>query len=104
MPGSREGVTVRLTFKSEKDALDAVRKFDKQVADGRELSVSVVGGSNTSLSGRMGVGILSDSGSVDALLPSSSGSSYVHSPFHGNKQTDDGIQENALGRDFERRG
>ena len=46
-------VTVRLTFKQEKDAREAVRVFDNQVADGRTLGVRVVGGVNASLSGRL---------------------------------------------------
>ena len=73
MPGNRDGVTVRLTLKAEKDALDSVKKFNGQVADGRELKVSIVGGVNTSLSGRLGAGMI-DGDSVDALMPSSGGS------------------------------
>ncbi|KAI0036160.1 hypothetical protein K488DRAFT_41723 [Vararia minispora EC-137] len=67
---SLDGVTVRLTFKAEKDALEAVRKFHKQVADGRELSVTIVGGSNTTLPGRLRLGTESDS--VDDVMSSSS--------------------------------
>ncbi|KZV75909.1 hypothetical protein PENSPDRAFT_646726 [Peniophora sp. CONT] len=73
MPGRRDDVTVRLTFKIEKDALEAVKKFNGQVADGRELKVSIVGGVNTSLSGRLGAGVI-DGDSVDALMSGSSGS------------------------------
>lgn len=51
------GVTVRLTYKNEKDAKEAVTTFDGQVADGRTLVVKVVGGVNASLSGRLGVGL-----------------------------------------------
>jgi hypothetical protein len=59
-------VTVRLTFKQEKDARDAVRVFDQQVADGRTLGVRVVGGVNASLSGRLSMGVVD--GSVDVLM------------------------------------
>lgn len=65
-------VTVRLTFKQEKDAREAVRMFDNQVADGRTLSVRVVGGVNASLSGRLSIGVVE--GSVDALMETDSGS------------------------------
>ncbi|KAI0301562.1 hypothetical protein B0F90DRAFT_1718229 [Multifurca ochricompacta] len=65
-------VTVRLTFKQEKDAREAVRVFDKQVADGRTLGVRVVGGVNASLSGRLSVGVVD--GSVDALIETDNGS------------------------------
>ncbi|OBZ69952.1 hypothetical protein A0H81_10517 [Grifola frondosa] len=57
---------VRLTFKYEKDAQAAVAKFHDQPADGRVLSVKIVGGVNASLSGRMGVAI--QDGSVDVLM------------------------------------
>lgn len=56
---------MRLTFKSEKDAQAAVKKFDGQPADGRILSVKVVGGVNVSLPGRLGVAV---SDSVDVLM------------------------------------
>ncbi|KAH9073094.1 hypothetical protein EDB83DRAFT_2360811 [Lactarius deliciosus] len=59
-------VTVRLTFKQENDAREAVRVFDQQVADGRTLGVRVVGGVNASLSGRLSMGVVD--GSVDALM------------------------------------
>jgi RNA recognition motif. (a.k.a. RRM, RBD, or RNP domain) len=65
-PGGNGDVTVRLTFKQEKDAREAVRVFDKQVADGRTLGVRVVGGVNASLSGRLSIGVVE--GSVDALM------------------------------------
>ncbi|KAI9441975.1 hypothetical protein F5148DRAFT_988922 [Russula earlei] len=65
-------VTVRLTFKREKDAREAVRVFDKQVADGRTLGVRVVGGVNASLSGRLSIGMVE--GSVDALMETDNGS------------------------------
>lgn len=59
-------VTVRLTFKQEKDAREAVRLFDQQVADGRTLGVRVIGGVNASLSGRLSMGMVD--GSVDVLM------------------------------------
>ena len=59
-------VTVRLTFKQEKDAREAVRIFDQQVADGRTLGVRVVGGVNASLSGRLSMSVVD--GSVDVLM------------------------------------
>ncbi|KAH9060531.1 hypothetical protein EDB87DRAFT_1789926 [Lactarius vividus] len=59
-------VTVRLTFKQDNDAREAVRVFDQQVADGRTLGVRVVGGVNASLSGRLSMGVVD--GSVDALM------------------------------------
>jgi RNA recognition motif. (a.k.a. RRM, RBD, or RNP domain) len=64
-------VTVRLTFKQEKDAREAVRVFDKQVADGRTLGVRIVGGVNASLSGRLSIGVVD--GSVDALMEADNG-------------------------------
>jgi hypothetical protein len=70
-PGNGD-VTVRLTFKQEKDAREAVRVFDNQVADGRTLGVRVVGGVNASLSGRLSIGVVE--GSVDALMETDNGS------------------------------
>jgi len=70
-------VTVRLTFKQEKDAREAVRVFDKQVADGRTLGVRIVGGVNASLSGRLSIGVVD--GSVDALMEADNGSSKMRS-------------------------
>ena len=58
-------MVVRLTFKSEKDAQAAVKKFDGQPADGRILSVKIVGGVNVSLTGRLGVSV---GDSVDVLM------------------------------------
>ncbi|KAH9006613.1 hypothetical protein EDB86DRAFT_2875123 [Lactarius hatsudake] len=72
-------VTVRLTFKQDNDAREAVRVFDQQVADGRTLGVRVVGGVNASLSGRLSMGVVD--GSVDALMEvdTDSGSSKMRS-------------------------
>ncbi len=70
-PGNGD-VAVRLTYKQEKDAREAVRVFDQQVADGRTLGVRVVGGVNASLSGRLSIGVVE--GSVDALMEADNGS------------------------------
>jgi len=92
-------VTVRLTFKQEKDAREAVRVFDQQVADGRALGVRVVGGVNASLSGRLSMGVVD--GSVDALMETDTDSgSYV---FLSSDPQRSGLntriqQQNALGR------
>ncbi|KAI0292565.1 hypothetical protein BC826DRAFT_1018684 [Russula brevipes] len=75
--GGSGDVTVRLTFKQEKDAREAVRVFDNQVADGRTLGVRVVGGVNASLSGRLSIGVVD--GSVDALMETDNGSSKMRS-------------------------
>ncbi|KAA1470626.1 hypothetical protein DENSPDRAFT_836460 [Dentipellis sp. KUC8613] len=60
------GVTVRLTFKNDKDARASVESFNGQVADGRTLAVRIVGGVNATLSGRLSVG--AQDGTVDDLL------------------------------------
>ena len=78
-PTAAGGVSVRLTFKHEKDAKTAETQFDKQVADGKTLHVKVIGGVNASLTGRLGVGV--QDGSVDVLLGESTGSSCVFLPF-----------------------
>ncbi|TFY53860.1 hypothetical protein EVJ58_g9206 [Rhodofomes roseus] len=73
----REPPVVRVTFKHEKDAQDAVAKFDGQPADGRTLSVRVVGGVNATLVGRL-EGAVVDSDSVDVLMDDGGSSgSYV---------------------------
>ncbi|KAH9917547.1 uncharacterized protein B0H18DRAFT_1087048 [Fomitopsis serialis] len=63
----RDPPIVRVTFKHEKDAQAAVAKFDGQPADGRTLSVRVVGGVNATLFGRL-EGAAMDSDSVDLLM------------------------------------
>ena len=60
---------VRLTFKQEKDAQAAVTKFNGQAADGRVLSVKIVGGVNATLGGRLSVAV---SDSVDVLMEDAS--------------------------------
>ena len=62
---------VRLVFKNEKDAQASVTKFNGQPADGRILSVRVVGGSNATLQGRLGVAV---EDSVDVLMDDSASS------------------------------
>ena len=66
---------VRVTFKLEKDAQAAVSKFNGQPADGRTLTVKVVGGVNATILGRLSVKV---DDSVDVLMAdSASGGSYV---------------------------
>ena len=65
---------IRVVYKNEKDALAAVQKFNGQPADGRILSVKIVGNINASLSGRLSIPV---GDSVDVLMedtPSSTGS------------------------------
>ncbi|EPQ55056.1 hypothetical protein GLOTRDRAFT_138761 [Gloeophyllum trabeum ATCC 11539] len=61
-----QDVTVRLTYKNAPDAQAAVKKFDKQQADGRTLRVEIVGGTNATLGGRLGLAVVD--GSVDVLM------------------------------------
>lgn len=68
-----DGPTVRVTFKQEKDAQAAVALFDGQPADGRMLTVKVVGGVNVSLGGRLSGGMVQDD-SVDVLMGDDGGS------------------------------
>jgi len=74
MPGSE--VRIRLTYKTQSAAEQAVKTFDKQPADGKTLSVKIVGSTaaGTSLSGRFGndgLGLVRQEGSVDVLMESS---------------------------------
>ncbi|KAI0044262.1 hypothetical protein FA95DRAFT_1562455 [Auriscalpium vulgare] len=66
-------VVVRLTYKFDTDAKKAVDQFNNMVADGRTLTVKIVGGVDAGLSGRMGVSVI-NAGSVDALLEDNGGS------------------------------
>jgi hypothetical protein len=68
-------VAVRLLFKEEKDALNAIKQFNGETADGRTITVKSVGNQPVNLAARLD-GILPGDGSVDALLPST-GTSYV---------------------------
>jgi hypothetical protein len=65
---------IRITFKTAASAMSAVQKFHNQPADGKILSVKVVGASaaGTSLGGRLGdvdgLGLVREEGSVDVLM------------------------------------
>ncbi|KZT69703.1 hypothetical protein DAEQUDRAFT_756839, partial [Daedalea quercina L-15889] len=63
----RDPPVVRVTFKHENEAQAAVAKFDGQPADGRTLSVRVVGGMNATLVGRLEPAA-TDGDSVDVLM------------------------------------
>ncbi|KAF9012477.1 hypothetical protein BDQ17DRAFT_704959 [Cyathus striatus] len=68
-----ENVKIRVTFKLPTSAASAVQKFDQQPADGKILSVKIVGASTagTTLVGRLGedgLGVVRDEGSVDILM------------------------------------
>lgn len=73
---------MQLTFKNPDDAKIAVSKFNGQSADGRILRVTIIGSTNVSLRGRLGV----TGGTVDELMnediDSSAGSyvNYAHIP------------------------
>ncbi|KAJ6497727.1 hypothetical protein C8R45DRAFT_822843 [Mycena sanguinolenta] len=68
-------VVIRVTFKNPSSATAAVQKFHNQPADGKTLSVKIVGVSGTSLGGRLGgpdgLGLVREEGSVDVLMDSS---------------------------------
>ena len=65
---------IRITFKATASAASAVQKFHNQPADGKILSVKVIGSSSTgtSLGGRLGggdgLGLVREEGSVDVLM------------------------------------
>ncbi|CAA7259027.1 unnamed protein product [Cyclocybe aegerita] len=69
-----EDVRIRLTFKTPASATSAVQKFHNQPADGKTLSVKIVGASSTGLTlgGRLGgsdgLGLVREEGSVDVLM------------------------------------
>lgn len=69
-----EDVRIRITFKTSAFAAAAVQKFHDQPADGKILSVKIVGTSSTgiSLGGRLGgtdgLGLVREEGSVDVLM------------------------------------
>ena len=69
-----EDVRIRITFKTPAAAAAAVQKFHDQPADGKILSVKIVGTSSTgiSLGGRLGgidgLGLVREEGSVDVLM------------------------------------
>lgn len=69
-----DDVKIRVTFKTAASATSAVQKFNKQPADGKILSVRIVGSTSTgtSLSNRLGgpdgLGLVREEGSVDVLM------------------------------------
>lgn len=77
-PSAEPGtVTIRVTYKTPEEAKAAVKKFDGQSADGKQLKVHVVGIAGSSLAGRLGGGnmdIIREAGSVDVLMNIDSGS------------------------------
>jgi hypothetical protein len=69
-------VVVRIVYKHPKDAQAAVNKFDGQNADGRKLSIKILGAISADLSHRLG-NPPTLNGSVDALIGGADGESYV---------------------------
>lgn len=71
---SAQPVTIRVTFKTPAAATSAVQKFNNQPADGKILSVQIVGSAATGLGGRLGgsdgLGLVREEGSVDVLMES----------------------------------
>ncbi|KAJ7496972.1 hypothetical protein FB451DRAFT_209304 [Mycena latifolia] len=65
-------VAIRVTFKVASAASAAVQKFHNQPADGKTLSVRIVGSIATGLGGRLGgpdgLGLVREEGSVDILM------------------------------------
>jgi hypothetical protein len=102
-----DDVCIRLTFKTSTSASAAVQKFNNQPADGKVLSVRIVGSTTagTTLGGRLGgadgLGLVREEGSVDVLmdLDNDSGSfvsfsfnvKYFHSPLYGRKMRSDSL-------------
>jgi hypothetical protein len=62
-PPYQDSVTIRVTFKASASAAVAVQKFHNQTADGKTLSVKIVGGSNVD-----GLGRVRQEGTVDVLM------------------------------------
>ncbi|KAE9392505.1 hypothetical protein BT96DRAFT_830501 [Gymnopus androsaceus JB14] len=80
MSGRNEEVRIRVTFKNAASAAKAVESFNGVPADGKTLSVRVVGAmtaGTTLLSrfGKDGLGVVRQEGSVDVLMESDAGSS-----------------------------
>jgi hypothetical protein len=71
---SKPEVVIRVTFKNAPSASAAVQKFHNQPADGKTLSVRIVGMNATGLGGRLGgadgLGLVREEGSVDVLMDS----------------------------------
>lgn len=57
---------MRLKFKNADDARRAVAEYNGKSADGKILTVTIKGTASTSLSGRLGGGVVSES--VDVLM------------------------------------
>ncbi|KAF7428151.1 hypothetical protein PC9H_007371 [Pleurotus ostreatus] len=74
---------IRVTFKEPASATAAVQKFNGQVADGKVLSVRIVGATATTLGGRLGgvdgLGLVRQEGSVDVLMGTQEGGSKMRS-------------------------
>ncbi|KAF5380383.1 hypothetical protein D9615_004717 [Tricholomella constricta] len=76
---------IRLTFKAPTSAAAAVSKFNNQPADGKVLSVRIIGATTagTTLSGRLGgsdgLGLVREEGSVDVLMNSEETGSKMRS-------------------------
>jgi len=70
---SNDGVTIRIIFKAPESAAIAIQKFHNQQADGRTLSVTIVGGAGVSLGGRLGLDVSGTGGSVDVLMEGGDG-------------------------------
>ncbi|PFH52100.1 hypothetical protein AMATHDRAFT_57424 [Amanita thiersii Skay4041] len=74
VPGTaKDDVRIQVTFKASSAASSAVEKFHNQPADGKILSVKIVGKTfaGVTLGGRLGVdglGLVKEEGSVDVLM------------------------------------
>lgn len=83
---------IRITFKTAVSATSAVQKFHNQPADGKILSVKIVGtsSSGTSLGGRLGgadgLGLVREEGSVDVLMETDEPTSSVMTSWYGTPQ------------------
>jgi len=86
-------VKIRVTFKAASSAAAAVHKFNNQPADGKILSVQIVGSTSigATLGGRLGgvdgLDLVREEGSVDVLMAS-------QSPSHSKLRSDSLIQAN----------
>ncbi|KIY68060.1 hypothetical protein CYLTODRAFT_453852 [Cylindrobasidium torrendii FP15055 ss-10] len=77
-------VRIRLTFKEPKSAQEAIKTFHNQQADGKTLSVKLVGvGATPNLAGRIqskdGLAVVAQEGNVDMLLGSNDRGSKMRS-------------------------
>ncbi|KAF5322580.1 hypothetical protein D9619_001915 [Psilocybe cf. subviscida] len=74
---------IRITFKTPASAQSAVQKFHSQPADGKVLSVKIVGVAATTLGGRLGgndgLGLVREEGSVDVLMDAEQPASKMRS-------------------------